>query len=48
MTGPGNQTLASFGSNFLIQGPAALPYLTSAGFQHGEPERRPGHGFRQL
>ncbi len=29
VTGPANQTLGSFGSNFLIQGPAALPYLTS-------------------
>ncbi len=29
VTGPANQTLASFGSNFLIQGPAGLPYLNS-------------------
>jgi hypothetical protein len=29
VTGPANQTLGSFGSNFLIQGPPALPYITS-------------------
>ncbi len=27
VTGPANQTLASFGSNFLIQGPAGLPCI---------------------
>jgi len=35
VTGPGNQTLGSFGSNFLIQGPAGLPYLNGAGFSTG-------------
>jgi outer membrane receptor protein involved in Fe transport len=39
--GPANQTLASFGSNFLIQGPAGLPYLTGAGFQTGNPNAGP-------
>jgi outer membrane receptor protein involved in Fe transport len=42
--GPGTQTLASFGSNFLIQGPAGLPYLTGAGFQTGNPNAGPVTG----
>ena len=44
ITGPANQTLASFGSNFLIQGPAGLPYLTGAGFQTGNPNAGPVTG----
>ncbi|MGD0294968.1 MAG: TonB-dependent receptor [Terracidiphilus sp.] len=45
VTGPGNQTLGSFGSNFLIQGPAGLPYLTvGAGFQTGNPNAGPVTG----
>ena len=44
--GPANQTLASFGSNFLIQGPAGLPYITGAGFQtdNGAPNAGPVTG----
>jgi len=41
ITGPANQTLASFGSNFLIQGPAGLPYLNGAGFSTGNPNAGP-------
>ncbi len=41
VTGPANQTLASFGSNFLIQGPAGLPYLNGAGFSTGNPNAGP-------
>ena len=45
VTGPANQTLASFGSNFLIQGPAALPYLNvGAGFSTGNPNAGPVTG----
>ncbi len=44
VTGPASQTLASFGSNFLIQGPAGLPYLTGAGFQTGNPNAGPVTG----
>jgi hypothetical protein len=45
VTGPGNQTLASFGSNFLIQGPAGLPYLNvGAGFSTGNPNAGPVTG----
>ena len=44
VTGPANQTLASFGSNFLIQGPAALPQLTGAGFNTGNPNAGPVTG----
>jgi hypothetical protein len=45
VTGPGNQTLASFGSNFLIQGPAGLPYLNiGAGFNTGNPNAGPVTG----
>jgi hypothetical protein len=45
VTGPGNQTLASFGSNFQIQGPAGLPYLNvSAGFSTGNPNAGPVTG----
>jgi len=44
VTGPGNQTLASFGSNFLIQGPAGLPYLFGAGFSTGNPNAGPVTG----
>jgi len=45
VTGPGNQTLASFGSNFLIQGPANLPYLTISGdFNTGNPNAGPTTG----
>jgi len=44
VTGPGDQTLASFGSNFQIQGPAGLPYLTGAGFQTGNPNAGPVTG----
>ena len=44
VTGPGNQTLASFGSNFTIQGPAALPQLTGAGFNTGNPNAGPVTG----
>ncbi|MGD0682809.1 MAG: TonB-dependent receptor [Terracidiphilus sp.] len=45
VTGPGNQTLTSFGSNFQIQGPAGLPYLNvSAGFSTGNPNAGPVTG----
>ena len=45
VTGPANQTLGSFGSNFLIQGPAGLPYLTiGAGFNTGNPNAGPVTG----
>jgi hypothetical protein len=44
VTGPANQTLASFGSNFLIQGPAGLPQLTGAGFNTGNPNAGPVTG----
>jgi len=45
VTGPVNQTLASFGSNFLIQGPAGLPYLNvGAGFNTGNPNAGPVTG----
>jgi hypothetical protein len=44
VTGPANQTLASFGSNFQIQGPAALPQLTGAGFNTGNPNAGPVTG----
>jgi hypothetical protein len=44
VTGPGNQTLGSFGSNFLIQGPAGLPQLTGAGFNTGNPNAGPVTG----
>jgi outer membrane receptor protein involved in Fe transport len=44
VTGPANQTLTSFGSNFLLQGPAGLPYLTGAGFQTGNPNAGPVTG----
>jgi hypothetical protein len=43
VTGPANQTLASFGSNFLLQGPAGLPFINGAGFQtdNGAPNAGP-------
>jgi hypothetical protein len=45
VTGPANQTLASFGSNFLIQGPPALPYLNVSGFfGTGNPNAGPVTG----
>ncbi len=44
VAGPANQTLASFGSNFLIQGPAGLPYLNGAGFSTGNPNAGPVTG----
>jgi hypothetical protein len=44
VAGPANQTLASFGSNFLIQGPKALPQLTGAGFNTGNPNAGPVTG----
>jgi Carboxypeptidase regulatory-like domain len=45
VTGPANQTLTSFGSNFLIQGPAGLPYLNiGAGFNTGNPNAGPVTG----
>jgi len=44
VTGPADQTLASFGSNFLIQGPAGLPYLNGAGFSTGNPNAGPVTG----
>jgi hypothetical protein len=44
VTGPAGQTLASFGSNFQIQGPAALPQLTGAGFNTGNPNAGPVTG----
>jgi len=45
VTGPGNQTLGSFGSNFTIQGPAGLPYLNiGAGFNTGNPNAGPVTG----
>ena len=49
VTGPANQTLASFGSNFLIDG-TGWPAFSKRRrrLQHGEPECRPGHRFRQL
>jgi hypothetical protein len=45
VTGPANQTLASFGSNFLIQGPPGLPYLNVSGyFGTGNPNAGPVTG----
>ena len=44
VTGPANQTLGSFGSNFTIQGPPALPQLTGAGFNTGNPNAGPVTG----
>jgi len=45
VTGPANQTLGSFGSNFLIQGPPALPYLNISGyFGTGNPNAGPVTG----
>jgi hypothetical protein len=46
VTGPLNQTLASFGSNFLIQGPAGLPYINlgSGAFNTGNPNAGPVTG----
>jgi hypothetical protein len=45
VTGPANQTLASFGSNFLIQGPPALPYINvGSGFSTGNPNAGPVTG----
>jgi hypothetical protein len=44
VTGPADQTLASFGSNFQIQGPAGLPYLNGAGFSTGNPNAGPVTG----
>ena len=45
VTGPANQTLSSFGSNFKIQGPAGLPYLNvAAGFNTGNPNAGPVTG----
>jgi hypothetical protein len=44
VTGEANQTLASFGSNFTIQGPPALPQLTGAGFNTGNPNAGPVTG----
>ena len=44
VTGPGNQTLASFGSNFQIQGPSGLPFLNGAGFSTGNPNAGPVTG----
>ena len=44
VTGPANQTLGTFGSNFLIQGPAGLPYLNGAGFSTGNPNAGPVTG----
>ena len=45
VTGPANQTLASFGSNFLIQGPPALPHTQlGAGFNTGNPNAGPVTG----
>jgi hypothetical protein len=42
--GNGSQTLTSFGSNFLIQGPAGLPSITGAGFSTGTPNAGPVTG----
>jgi hypothetical protein len=45
VTGPASQTLGSFGSNFTIQGPPALPYLNvSSGFSTGNPNAGPVTG----
>ncbi|MGA2833147.1 MAG: TonB-dependent receptor [Terracidiphilus sp.] len=45
VTGPGTQTLGSFGSNFAIQGPAGLPYLNvGSGFSTGNPNAGPVTG----
>ena len=45
VTGPANQTLGSFGSDFQIQGPNALPYLTISGdFNTGNPNAGPVTG----
>ena len=45
VTGPANQTLGSFGSNFLIQGPAGLPYLNiTSTFNTGNPNAGPVTG----
>ena len=45
VNGPANQTLASFGSNFRIQGPPALPYLNISGLlSQGNPNAGPVTG----
>jgi len=44
VSGPRNQTLGSFGSNFLIQGPDGLPYLNGTGFSTGNPNAGPVTG----
>jgi len=44
VVGPASQTLASFGSNFLIDGPNGLPQLTGAGFNTGNPNAGPVTG----
>jgi hypothetical protein len=45
VTGPQSQTLGSFGSNFQIQGPTSLPYLTISGdFNTGNPNAGPVTG----
>jgi hypothetical protein len=45
VNGPRNQTLGSFGSNFQIQGPAGLPFLSvAAGFSTGNPNAGPVTG----
>jgi len=45
VTGPADQTLGSFGSNFLIQGPPGLPYISvGAGFGTGNPNAGPVTG----
>jgi hypothetical protein len=44
VTGPADQTLATFGSNFLIDGPAGLPQLNGAGFNTGNPNAGPVTG----
>ena len=45
VTGPLDQTLGSFGSNFLIQGPPGLPFLNVSGaFNTGNPNAGPVTG----
>jgi hypothetical protein len=44
VTGPANQTLTSFGSNFVMDGQPGLPQLTGAGFNTGNPNAGPVTG----
>ncbi len=45
-TGPATQTLTSYGSNFLIQGPPSLPSISETNFSATATNAGPVHGFR--